>query len=154
MKTYKPDELTYSATARCKCGAGLAYPLDAEESMKLRAWFCADCLLGKVDTATAPKGSHDAYDFMFFSIKGEGQPSVGRYASTRPLEQGVMKYRDHCNCKVCGHAWQGPIYSYWDRNEWPRNVCEICGAADRTEDHVLTSDKVHVRMRERVLVAP
>jgi len=35
---YADKELLYAATARCRCGAGLAYPLSAVEALRCAAW--------------------------------------------------------------------------------------------------------------------
>lgn len=73
---YKPEEIRYSAHARCEhtdCGAGLAYPLMAPPSGR---WDCARYLLGN-----GPE--HTSYPFAFYSIKSETQPSADG-ATTRP----------------------------------------------------------------------
>lgn len=75
---FKPEELTYSAYARCKgCGAGLAYPKKCGVG---HYWDCADVLTGKI---VNPGKEHIQYPFAFYSIKSEDQPSV-KGATTRP----------------------------------------------------------------------
>jgi hypothetical protein len=85
---YTDGELLYSATARCPCGEGLAYPegigLDARTPDQ-NAWDCAGILTGRA----IPKGDpgsvqHTArLPFVFYEIKSEGQPSA-QGATTRP----------------------------------------------------------------------
>lgn len=69
------DDLTYAATVRCGCGAGLAYAHDAMPD----SWSCSAMLLSQ-DT----NEEHDPdRPFAFWSIKSEVQPSAGG-ATTRP----------------------------------------------------------------------
>jgi hypothetical protein len=77
-----PDELTYAATARCPCGAGLAYddtcvqdPFNGPSY-----WDCSAILLG---TADRDAQHTDRLPFAFYEIKSEGQPSA-LGATTRP----------------------------------------------------------------------
>lgn len=88
---FTPSELRYAATARCHCGAGLAYPLDIGMHGE---WMCSRCLTepdavnAELAAADAANGGartkrHDAFPFMFYEIKSEDQPSA-RGATTRP----------------------------------------------------------------------
>lgn len=64
--------LIYAATARCKCGAGLAYRNGDT------AWDCSDILRGVAIPSGQP-GSvmhSDRFPFVFYEIKGENQPSA------------------------------------------------------------------------------
>ncbi len=72
------SDLKFAATARCKCGAGFCYPRFVHDAHG--QWVCSAILLG-----TAAAGSeHDrAKPFVFWDIKGEGQPSANG-ATTRP----------------------------------------------------------------------
>ena len=64
---FTDEELRYSATARCLCGAGLAYPKACGMN---HYWECSSILKGVADT-TVP---HTAQlPFMFYSIKGESE---------------------------------------------------------------------------------
>jgi len=61
------DELRYSASARCPCGAGLAYPL----KVGLRGcWDCSAILTGTADVAVMHT---DRKPFAFWSIRSEGE---------------------------------------------------------------------------------
>lgn len=76
---FKDEDLNYAATARCeKCGAGLAYPKNADMRHQ---WTCSNVLKG----IGTDKG-HSAFPFMFYEIKSEGQPSA-QGATTRPQNQ-------------------------------------------------------------------
>ncbi len=77
-KPMTADDLTFSATARCKCGAGFCYPKFVHDMHG--QWLCSAIILG-----TAEAGSeHDAAKpFVFWDIKGERQPSANG-ATTRP----------------------------------------------------------------------
>ncbi len=86
-------ELMYSATARCRCGAGLAHPLDHDLAMKIRAWVCARVLRGEgqaVDQTISalggdpPPGDHDSFDFAFYKIREETSVNNTGGRSTRP----------------------------------------------------------------------
>jgi hypothetical protein len=77
-RPYKDSELVYSATARCPCGAGMAYvPGDLY-------WDCSDILTNRAIHRDLPgsKTHTDRLPFIFYKIKSEGQPSAGG-ATTR-----------------------------------------------------------------------
>lgn len=77
-KVFTDSELIYSAVARCKCGAGLAYAPD----MDMDAWHCSVVLTtGIVETSSAL--DHSYYPFAFYEIKSENQPSASG-DTTRP----------------------------------------------------------------------
>ncbi len=92
----KDSELLYAATARCRCGAGLAYPADHKLAWKLKSWFCSAFLRGDVrlkrpateeeksngakegyisswcgGAVDATEQVHDEYPFVFYEIKSE-----------------------------------------------------------------------------------
>lgn len=74
---FSPDELMYSATTRCMCGAGLACP---KNSSPRGSWYCSAILTGQAERGS----SHDsAFPFAFYEIKSEDQPSAGGQ-TTRP----------------------------------------------------------------------
>ncbi len=64
------EALVYSASARCPCGAGLAYPAHCGTG---GAWDCSAILLGTAD----PNVEHtDKLPFAFYEVKSEVQPSA------------------------------------------------------------------------------
>lgn len=75
-------KLTYAATARCPCGAGLAYDetCTMDPFVGPSYWDCSAILLGTADQSIKHT---DKLPFAFYGIKGEGQPSA-RGATTRP----------------------------------------------------------------------
>lgn len=77
-------KMTYAATSRCPCGAGLAYDDSCiEEPFKIPSyWDCSAILLGTAD----PNVQHTArLPFTFYEIKSENQPSANG-ATTRPAD--------------------------------------------------------------------
>ena len=74
------DRLVYAASARCPCGAGLAYDPAGESGRPHGYWECSAILLGTADKAV----KHEAQlPFAFYEIKSERQPSA-HGATTRP----------------------------------------------------------------------
>lgn len=70
-------DLVYAESARCICGAGLAY------KRGLDYWDCSEILLGRA-IPRGNKGSvqHTAkLPFIFYEIRTENQPGAG---TTRP----------------------------------------------------------------------
>jgi hypothetical protein len=77
---YTDTELIYAATARCKCGAGFAYP---RAPFRSGMWVCA-ALLKSGDRSMQEQSKHDAsLPFMFYEVKSEDQPSAYGW-TTRP----------------------------------------------------------------------
>jgi hypothetical protein len=87
---YNDKDLVYAATARCQCGAGLAYSTtDKGEGTVFKgpsAWDCSDILTGRAIPSGQPGAKmHDGpAPFAFYKVKSEGQPSA-QGATTRPL---------------------------------------------------------------------
>jgi len=98
--TFTDWSLLYSAVARCRCGAGLAYPLDHDEALRRRSWTCSRILRGEPAT-----GDHDDLPFAFYEIKSEGQPSA-RGATTRPPGTKLLGVQT-ASCP-CGTKWTLP----------------------------------------------
>lgn len=88
------ERLCYAATARCHCGAGMAYdpfgksggyPEQGENDSPFVGglsgyWDCSAILLG---TANPSVKHEDQLPFAFYEIKSENQPSA-HGATTRP----------------------------------------------------------------------
>lgn len=64
---FSEDELNFSATSRCPCGYGLAYPKDCGGN---HHWDCAGILLGKADLTVKHT---DMLPFSFYDIKSESE---------------------------------------------------------------------------------
>lgn len=74
---FADEELTYSATVKCVCGAGLAYPKACGMN---HYWACSAELKGTANQEV-PHTGH--LPFAFYELKSEGQPSANG-ATTRP----------------------------------------------------------------------
>ncbi len=119
LDKYEPHHLYYSATGRCACKAGLAYPADNDIH---GSWICSAVLLGTAD----PTVQHDRYPFAFYSIKGESQVTQG-YQTTRPPEQGTLLLKSFVTCS-CGHTWEkGPYLPIEENKEGLAGHCSECG---------------------------
>lgn len=89
-KVWMDSDLLYAATARCACGAGLAYapsdPGDPSSPFKRpSAWECSDILTGRAIPSGQPgaKTHDEPAPFAFYEIKSENQPSA-QGLTTRP----------------------------------------------------------------------
>ena len=85
------ERLVYAASARCPCGAGLAYDPagevggeDGTPHYKPNAWDCSAILLGTAILKGQPGAvlHTGVLSFSFYEIKSESQPSAGG-ATTR-----------------------------------------------------------------------
>lgn len=115
---YEPTELLFAARARCRCGAGLAYPMNDDEwNRKARMWACSAVLMNTAPesdnisrrgpfTTEKPEAQHDAYEWWCYEIKSEGQPSADG-ATTRPPGHHVEQ-KPMSTCKKCGAKWESP----------------------------------------------
>jgi hypothetical protein len=84
-------KLVYAATARCPCGAGLAYEPRGESGKPIQGyWDCSAILLGEAVPEGEPGSvQHTAQlPFLFYEIKSEQQPSA-QGATTRPREEST-----------------------------------------------------------------
>lgn len=83
---YAFDERTlrFAATARCVCGAGMAYPKGATMH---GAWHCSAILTGKAASRfeEGAKSHSSPMPFAFYEVKSENQPSANGQ-TTRPKE--------------------------------------------------------------------
>jgi hypothetical protein len=79
---FQDTDLVYSATTRCRCGEGLAYPKGIGPN---GSWFCAGILTGRaLDVPNFKEVEHDSgYPFTFYSIISETQPRANGH-TTRP----------------------------------------------------------------------
>lgn len=74
--TYDPEQLRFSAAARCRCGAGLAHPMNHDVR---GAWECSAILLGDAQ----PSLDHDGpRPFMFWEVRSESGDDTAN--TTRP----------------------------------------------------------------------
>lgn len=72
----KESDITYSSTARCCCGAGLAYVKGCHKIKGAdTAWDCSDILMNRaIEKGKEGSQKHsDLYPFAFWDIKSENQ---------------------------------------------------------------------------------
>jgi hypothetical protein len=80
------DDLVYAATARCPCGAGMAYIRDRDKRAAATG-NCWDCSAILLDTARTDVKHEARLPFAFYEIKPEFQPSANGQ-TTRPSQTG------------------------------------------------------------------
>lgn len=93
-RTLKESDLVYSATARCCCGAGLAYINNCHMIKGAEhAWDCSDILINRA-IAKEQEGflrHTDLYPFAFWKIKSEKSVRLGglttRGNKAKPCEE-------------------------------------------------------------------
>lgn len=80
MEQSSPDDLVYAASARCICGAGMAYDFKKRTQ---RYWCCSTVLLGR---ARSEEIHTDPLHYVQYKIIAENQPGAfGK--TTRPKEE-------------------------------------------------------------------
>jgi hypothetical protein len=125
MKNYTDQELLYAATDHCQCGAGLAYPLDVEESLELGAWVCSKVLRG--ECTDADKSRHGAFAFSMYKIREETSINNGGGLTTRPAGT-IARTVGYAVCGECGHKWNSDPYSACGQSHhWFPGTCQKCG---------------------------
>jgi transcription elongation factor Elf1 len=137
-------ELSFSAYAVCKCGAGLAYP----DGIGMHgAWYCSAYLLGN-DAKPAIK--HEIFPFAFYEIKSESQPSAEGW-TTRPPGTHV-EIEPHYVCLTCKHSGKWPQVrpNKQGRAYQETLSCEKCGERHSNNDGSL-SMKIDTRWHDKVV---
>lgn len=87
------DRLVFAASARCDCGAGLAYdPAHEDPGSVFKGpsyWDCSAIILGTAIPSGQPGAvkHSDRFPFAFYEIKSENQPSADGQ-TTRPAAEG------------------------------------------------------------------
>ncbi len=140
---FTDSQLLYAATGRCRCKAGLAYPLDHEQSMKIRAWVCSAVLKGEVEETAAralPLGlkpqdvdgapatpAHDAFDWSMYKVREETSIRNEGGHTTRPAGT-VAKTIGSATCPKCQHKWESePYVACGLGHHWFPGDCPGCG---------------------------
>lgn len=85
------EDLEYAATARCPCGAGLAY----HKGIGVWGfWDCSDILTGRAKKKGEPGSVQHTYrlPFNLYDVKSERQPSA-QGATTRPRRPEAIPAR-------------------------------------------------------------
>jgi len=74
MTKYTDSQLIYSATSRCRCGAGKAHP---RETNPLGNWECSDLLTGRAELDPDRLDQHTgAMPYTFYEVLSEDNPSA------------------------------------------------------------------------------
>lgn len=116
--------LMFAATARCRCGAGLAHPLDHDLAMKQRAWTCSAVLKDEVNI-----GEHDSLPFALYKVREETSINNPGGYTTRPPGT-VARTVGKAKCPKCHHEWQSEPYSACGAgHHWFSGPCPGCGYA-------------------------
>lgn len=138
--TLTDKDLLYAATARCRCGAGLAYPMDRELSWSIRAWVCSAVLKGEVESKandqtiaalgnTAPVGEHDSLPWVFWKVREETSINNRGAYTTRPPGT-IARTVGKAKCPTCSHEWQSEPYDARGlSHHWFSGPCPKCGHA-------------------------
>lgn len=144
-------DLLYSATGRCRCGAGLAYPLDHEDALKLRAWVCSDGLKegrwqdGSIDP------DHDSFPFAFHKIREETSIN-GNGDTTRPPGT-VARTVGSAICPSCGHEWRSePYVACGLGHHWFSGPCPGCGYSTDSAGTWKSGDGEPIKTRYHTVV--
>ena len=125
-------DLLYSATGRCRCGAGLAYPLDHKAALLLSAWCCSDSLKSGGFEPTSGIPAHDAFPFAFYKIREE--TSINGDGS---------------------HEWESePYVACGLGHHWFSGPCPSCGYSAGSAGTWRTGDGEPIKTRYRTVVLP
>src|SRR5688500_19640189 len=103
MKQYTDLELEYAATGRCRCGAGLAHPLDPQDAFAIGSWVCSEVLKG------APLGEHESLPFAYWKVREESSINNLGNLTTRPAGTRCMT-QGEATCPKCETTWQSEPY--------------------------------------------
>lgn len=144
---YTDHDLLYAATARCTCGAGLAYPLDHDSAMKMQAWTCSAVLKAEVESE-----GHVSLPFVFWKVREETSiNNLGRH-TTRPPGT-VARTIGRATCPQCAHTWESEPYSACGAaHHWFSGPCPGCGHAVGAAGSYSTADGPAIALRYRDVV--
>ncbi len=142
-------ELMYAATGRCRCGAGLAHPLDHKMALAIRAWVCSAVLKGEGQAheqslsslrGEPPVGEHDSLDFAFYKVREETSINNRGGHTTRPPGT-IARTIGKAKCPKCSHEWQSePYIACGLGHHWFSGPCPGCGYAVAAGGSWSTSD--------------
>lgn len=158
-------ELLYAAVGRCRCGAGLAYPLDHDYARELRAWVCSRVLKEETEGpayrklpfgADSVEGEHDAFDWAFYKVREESSVNNEGGFTTRPSGT-ICKEVGMAACPKCQHKWESePYVAHRLGHHWRSGPCPGCGL-DHGGDGCSDSRRgpaIEMRFRHVVVVSP
>lgn len=140
-------DLLYAAISRCRCGAGLAYPLDHNKALEIRAWACAAVLKGE-----AEGNQHDSYDWAMYKIREETAINNAGGWTTRPNGTVALTV-GKAVCPKCQHVWESEPYNACGlSHHWMPGPCPGCGYAVGGGISWSTGDGEPIKSRYRTVV--
>lgn len=161
--------LLYSATSRCRCGAGLAHPLHHGLTLELRAWTCSYILknghfvIGGYSVnedrgvlRDVPRDSHDSFPFALWKVREETSINNAGGWTTRPAGTRALTV-GHATCPKCAHTWQSEPYSACGASHhWIPGPCPGCGYGNGSGTSWSTRDgePIEKRYTDVVLEVP
>ena len=117
-------DLLYAATVRCRCGAGLAHPLDHKAAFKIGGWTCAAYLKGETTD-----GMHDFLHWAYYKVREETSINNTGGATTRPAGT-IARTVGKATCPRCETTWQSEPYDACGQSHhWFSGPCPNCGYA-------------------------
>ena len=117
-------DLLYAATSRCRCGAGLAHPLDSDLALQIGAWVCLAVLKEEAEAE-----GHDSYHWSMYKVREETSINNDGGRTTRP-EGTVALTVGKATCPKCGRQWESEPYSACGLGQhWFSGPCPDCGHA-------------------------
>lgn len=148
MADHTDFELEYAATARCACGAGLAYPLDPQEALTRGAWECSAVLKGEA----SPESQHDRLPFAFCKVREETSINNRGGHTTRPAGT-VCMIQGHFECPTCKTKWTSELYQAHGLNHHAYSgPCPGCGYAVGAGGSWSSSDGKSIECRYKSVV--
>ena len=145
----KDTDLLYAATSRCRCGAGLAYPLDYATAIKVGAWVCSRVLSEECDAA-----DHDRLPFAMYKVREETSINNAGGDTTRPHGTACMTV-GQATCPKCNHGWDSEPYSACGASHhWFAGPCPQCGYTSGSAGTWKTGDGEPIKVRYKDVVIP
>ena len=144
-------DLLYAATSRCRCGAGLAYPLDHDKAWEIHAWVCSAALKGETEGK-----EHDIYYWAMYKVREETSINNDGGRTTRPNGTIALTV-GKATCPKCQHTWESEPYSACGlSHHWFSGPCPKCGYAVGATGTWKTGEgePIEKRYRDVVLAEP
>ena len=121
-EAFTPEELLFAAGARCRCGAGMAYPMGLGIN---GFWDCSAILMG---TASKEIQHSDRLPFALYEVHAETSIRAGG-RTTRP-EGTVARTVGSARCPKCHERWESEPYNAPAQgHHWRPGPCPKCGYA-------------------------
>ncbi len=148
QQQFSDYDLLYAATARCACGAGLAYPFDRDRR-PMSAWMCSAVLKDE-----ASDGQHDALLWSLYKVREETSINNTSGLTTRPAGTACLTV-GAAECPQCGHKWESEPYSACGlSHHWFSGPCPQCGYAVGSAGSWSSTEGEPIEHRFRAAVTP